>query len=292
MIINSQNLAALNTAFNASYQKGLAKVEPTWPTIATEVKSTSASNTYAWLGAWPRLREWIGDREVDNISAHDYTIKNRKFSGVVKVKADDIEDDQFGIYAPVFEEFGRSARVHPDELVYEAVRNGFVDLAYDKVPFFGDHKVGKKVVKNYQAGDKTPWYLLDCSRALLPFIYQNRRPYRLVRRDDPNKSDDVFDTDEFKYGIDCRANVGYGFWQMAFGSKAELTRENLRAAFADMGGQQDDKGNKLAVRATHLLVPPSLEFAARDLVVASVNAAGATNTDFNLVKVIASPYLG
>lgn len=292
MIINSQNLATLYVAFNAAYQRGFAAVEPQWSAIATEVKSTTGENEYGWLGAWPRLREWLGDRVVNNIAAHGYTIKNRKFESTVGVPADKIEDDQFGVYAPLFEEMGRAAAAHPDELVFDLIKTGFEQLAYDKVAFFGDHKVGKKVVKNYQAGDKAPWYLLDCSRALKPFIYQNRRPARFVRKDDPNKSDRVFETDEFRYGVDCRSNAGFGFWQMTFGSKADLTRENLREAFSAMSAQEDEKGKKLAIRATHLLVPPGLEFAARDLVMASVNAAGATNTDFNLVKVIASPYLG
>ena len=33
---------------------------------------------YGWLGSFPRLREWIGDRVIRNLSVHDWRIKNRK----------------------------------------------------------------------------------------------------------------------------------------------------------------------------------------------------------------------
>lgn len=292
MIINSANLQTLYTSFNAAYQKGFAGVTPLWGTIATEVKSSTAANEYGWLGSWPKLREWIGDRVVNNIASHGYTIKNRKFEGTVSVKADDIEDDQFGVYAPLFQEMGRASATHPDELVFEALKSGVDALCYDKLPFFSaNHKVGKKNVSNLQDGNKPAWFLLDCSRSLKPLVYQNRKPYRLIRKDDPQKSDKVFETDEFRYGVDCRASVGFGFWQMGFASKADLTRENLRAAYTALAKQEDENGKKLGVKATHIIVPTALEFAARDLVLASVNAAGATNTDYKLVEVVSTSYL-
>ena len=292
MIINTANLNTLYAGFNAAYQKGFAGVTPLWDTIATEVKSTTGSNEYGWLGSWPKLREWLGDRVVNNIAAHGYSIKNRKFESTVSVKADDIEDDQYGVYAPLFQEMGRAAGTHPDELVFETLKTGLTEKGYDKVPFFGNHKVGKATVSNLQAGAEPRWYLMDCSRALKPLVYQNRRPYRLIRKDDPSKSDKVFTTDDYSYGVDCRANVGFGFWQMAYASGAELTKDNLRAAFTAMAAQEDESGKKLGIRATHIIVPTTLEFAARDLILASVMAGGGTNTDLNLVKVVGTSYLG
>lgn len=292
MIINAGNLQTLFTSFNASYQKGFAGVTPIWSTIATEVKSSTAANEYGWLGSWPKLREWVGDRVVNNIASHGYTIKNRKFEGTVSVKADDIEDDQYGVYGPLFQEMGRASATHPDELVFEALKGGFVEKCYDKQAFFSAaHPVGKKNVSNLQAGAQPAWYLMDCSRALKPLVYQNRRPYRLIRKDDPQKSDAVFKTDNFEYGVDCRANVGFGFWQMAFASKAALTRENLRAAYTALAGQEDENGKKLGIKATHIIVPTALEFAARDLILADRNDGGGTNTDANLVKVVSIAYL-
>ena len=220
MIINATTLNTMYTAFSAAYQVGLSSGSPQWETIATMVPSTTRANEYGWLGSWPKLREWIGDREVNNISQFGYSIKNRTFESTVSVMAEDIEDDQLGIYTPMFTEMGRSVSTHPDELVFQGLKDGWTANAYDGVPFFGTHKVGKKNVANFKAGAEPAWYLLDCSRALKPMIYQRRRDYRLIRKDDPTKSDTVFNQNKFVYGVDGRSNVGYGFCQMAFGSKA------------------------------------------------------------------------
>ncbi|MDZ7903098.1 MAG: Mu-like prophage major head subunit gpT family protein, partial [Rheinheimera sp.] len=39
----------------------------------------------------------------------------------------------------------------------------------------------------------------------------------------------------FRYGVDLRANVGYGFWQMAIGVKKELTYATLWQAIENDG---------------------------------------------------------
>ena len=44
------------------------------------------------------MREWIGDREIQNLSASDYTIKNKDYELTVGVDRNDIEDDTLGIY--------------------------------------------------------------------------------------------------------------------------------------------------------------------------------------------------
>lgn len=51
------------------------------------------------------------------------------------------------------------------------------------------------------------WYLADVSRAVKPFVFQERDPVELVQRDnlqDPK----VFEQDVFTYGTRCRDNVG------------------------------------------------------------------------------------
>lgn len=63
----------------------------------------------------------------------------------------------------------------------------------------------------------TAWYLLDTTKALKPLIFQSRKAPEFVALTD-NKDANVFMRKEFLYGVDMRCNVGYGFWQMAYGS--------------------------------------------------------------------------
>jgi phage major head subunit gpT-like protein len=195
MIINAGNLAILFRSFNAAFQRGFAGVEPAWSKIATLVPSTTSEEDYGWLGDIPGLREWIGDRQIKNISQADYTIKNKKYESTVGVPRDKIKDDQYGVYAPLVEMLGNSAALHPDELVFGLLALAFATKCYDGQYFIdSDHPVKQKdgttaSVSNYQSGSGNPWFLLDTSRPLKPLIYQRREPYnfvQLTKEDDPN----------------------------------------------------------------------------------------------------------
>ena len=292
MILNATALANLTTGFKAAFTEGFRKnSEIHWPKVATLVPSTTKTETYAWLGQWPRLREWIGDRQVKNLSQGTYAITNKKFESTVAVKRDDIEDDQFGVYGPLFQELGFSAATHPDELVFALLAAGFATKCFDGQFFIDtDHPVGDGVVSNHGGGAGTPWFLLDTSRSLKPLIFQKRRDYKLTtltNLEDPN----VFMRDEFLYGTDARCNVGYGFWQAAYGSKVTLDAAGFNAAYAAMIAQKSDDGRPLGIRPTLLVVPPSLRDAANAVIKAERNANGATNTNQNAVEILVCPWL-
>ena len=270
MLITAGALAALNTGFRGDFNVGLTGYKPIWDKVATRVPSTRSANTYGWLGKFPSLRKWVGDRVIESMKAHGYQIVNEDFEATVAVDRNDIEDDELGIYAPMFAEMGRSAGIHPDELCFGLLGAGFTTPCYDGQYFFDtDHPVYPKadgtgtpvlsanvvVDAGYQG---EPWFLLDTSRALKPVIFQDRKSPQLIAM---TKVDDeaVFTRKEFRYGVDCRDAAGFGFWQLAFANKRALTPDNLWDSFSKMREFQADGGRKLGVKATLLVVPPSLE---------------------------------
>lgn len=293
-VINATTLANLFIGFKASFRGAFAKSTPLWPKVATRVSSTTRTETYAWLGQWPRIREWIGDRVIKKLKGEAYTLTNKPFETTISVPRDDIEDDQLGIYGPMFQELGQATAEFPDELVFAALAGGWTNKCYDGQPFFDDeHPVGpadaQVLVTNIQAGAGAAWYLLDNSRALKPLIYQDRRAFDLTALDNPNDPN-VFMKGEFIYGADGRLIAGYGFWQMAFSSKADLTAANYAAARAAMGSFKSDEGRPLNVRPNLLVVPPSLEGAALELVTAE-QINGTTNKWRGTAEVLVVPYL-
>lgn len=128
MIINAGALDGIFRGFNTSFNKGFQGAESQWGDVAMLVPSSTKELTYAWLGQVPRLREWLGDRVIKSISAYGYTIINRKFEATIEVGRDDIEDDQFGVYGPMFEDMGRAAKEHPDELIFALLGAGTTTL--------------------------------------------------------------------------------------------------------------------------------------------------------------------
>ncbi|MQX38599.1 Mu-like prophage major head subunit gpT family protein [Roseospira navarrensis] len=270
MLINKQNLHMVFEGYSTAFQKGFEGAPRFWDRVAMKVPSGSSSNAYGWLGQLPNVREWLGDRVVKNLRVHSYALENRTFESTIEVKRTDVEDDQYGVLAPLFGEMGHAASEHPDELVFSLLAGGFSGLCYDGKPFFAeDHPVfdAKGVaaaVSNMQTGTDPAWFLLDCSRSIRPMIFQERLPYKLTTLtsdDDQN----VFMRDTFLYGVRARANAGYGLWQLAFASKAPLTADNYEAARLAMRSLTGDEGRPLNVQPNVLVAPLSLESDARRL---------------------------
>nr|DAY58170.1 MAG TPA: major capsid protein [Caudoviricetes sp.] len=295
MIVNSATIKALNTAVKTVFQNAFAGAKTDYQKIAMTVPSTKASNTYPWLGNSFGLREWIGERVIQNIKEYDYPIKNKKYEGTVAIPETAIEDDDVGLYNPLIANMGDAAAKHPDELVFNLLKAGTSTLCYDGQNFFDtDHPVlvdGKAVsVSNFKTGSNAAWYLLDTSRPVKPLIYQKRKDYRLVKKDG-EKDDNVFMDGQIIYGVDGRGNAGYGFWQMAYCSKEDLTDATFEAAYAAMCSFKGDNGKPLGIKPTILVVPPQLRAKAHKIVTADKLANGQDNPNKGLVEVLDTPWL-
>jgi phage major head subunit gpT-like protein len=284
-IVTPAVLQALMVGYSRKFQEGQGMAKSQYLKVATKVPSGGKSTTYGWLGKWPAFREWIGDRVINAMAAHAYSIVNKPFESTIGVDRDDIEDDEIGVYAPLFQEMGRAAEVFPDELIFPLLDAGLAADCYDGQYFFDiDHPVYPNVdgtgvavsTPNYIDGAGPAWFLLDTTRALKPLIYQERRPMKFERMIDP-KDEQVFMSKQFRYGVDCRANAGYGFWQMAFCSKATLNADNIWAAYEAMKAFTADGGKKLGIRPNLLVVRSGQEKLAEETMKEIVNG-GETNT--------------
>ncbi|ODC03231.1 head protein [Terasakiispira papahanaumokuakeensis] len=269
-IVTPALVTALFTNWKGEFQAALKAAQSQHEKIATPINSTTKSNTYGWLGKFPRFREWIGDRVINDMQAHGYTITNKKYESTVGVPRDDIEDDEVGIYSPMMQEMGTMAALQPDELAFGLLGIGHTVTCYDGQNFFDtEHPVYPKadgtgepeLISNLDvpATDPGPaWFLLDTTRAIKPIILQNRRKPNFISM---TKLDDehVFTTDTFRFGVDCRRNVGFSFWQLAHMSRQPLNADNLWAGITAMRERKADGGQKLGVKPSILVVPPALE---------------------------------
>jgi phage major head subunit gpT-like protein len=266
MTPNDQNLAQLFLGFSTAFNKSLKNSQSFHKDVAMVVPSSSGGNNYGWMGAFPRMREWLGDRVINSLSAHTYVVTNRTFENTVSVPREAIEDDQYDVYGLIFERLGQDAAQHPDEMVFGLLANGFSTPCYDGQPFLSaSHPVGDprapSTVSNLQASSSPPWFLLDCGQPMKPMLFQERLPYQLEAYNNP-QSDHVFFKNQFVYGVRSRCNVGLGVWQLAYGSTAPLTPANYQAARAAMMSQVSDTGRPLGVKPTHLATVPANEGAA------------------------------
>lgn len=181
MVINDANLRAIYQGFNTIYNKAFAEAEPQYQKIATVVPSTTGEETYAWLGDIPGMREWIGDREIQNLTASDYTVKNKSFELTVGLPREAVEDDKIGLYNPSVQMLGQSAAMHPDELVFGLLKRGTTEKCYDGQAFFSDsHKIGKKTVSNKGKKKLGAESYAAARSSMMSITNSKGRPLRLI----------------------------------------------------------------------------------------------------------------
>ncbi len=142
LIVNRESLAALFTSLKTTFNNAFAAAPSTWQKIAMKVPSTTGQTDYAWLSKFPKMRRWIGEKNVKSLEAAKYTVTNEDWEATVEVDRNDIDDDNLGIYGPQAQMAGESAKQMPDEIVYEVVNGGFTTKCYDGQYFFDtDHPV-------------------------------------------------------------------------------------------------------------------------------------------------------
>ena len=298
MLVSTDNLNRLRVGFSAAMKRGLSGgAAIVSPKVCMTVTSTTKEQRYGWLGKLPKVREWIGARVVQNISEADYLIREKKFELTIGVDRDDIETDNLGQYNTLFEGMGEAARMDPEQLIWDLLKNGFTTNCYDGQFFFDvDHPVldaagNPTLVANTDGGAGTAWFLLDTTRVVKPLIKQVRRNFGEIVARDKVTDDNVFDLNEFRYGIDARMNFGYGFWQQAWGSKQTLNAANYAIARAAMAAFKGDNGRPLGIAPNLLVVPPSLEQAGRTILQSQLINGGESNPWAGTAELLVVPWL-
>jgi phage major head subunit gpT-like protein len=297
LITEAQASAAyigLKALFNAGFMATGSGVEDQWKEIALVVNSDTSEEEYGWMKNLSSIREWLGDRQVQNLAEASFKISNKHFEGTIGVPVDKIADRKLGGYSIAAQQLGQNARVFPNRLVFKLLAEGFGATGPDGQYFFdADHPVqtreGAVSVSNTGGGSGTAWYLLDTTKVVRPIIFQQRTPFK-PQELTSGDSDHVFKRNELLFGVDGRCNVGYGLWQTAYASRQTLTPDALWSARAGMMGLKGDNGEPLGITPNLLLVPPSLEMAAR-LTLEAVVISSTTNVMKGLMKVEVCPWL-
>jgi phage major head subunit gpT-like protein len=175
MLINGEKLAATFKGFDLVFSDALAAAPRHAERIAMMVSSSAREQAYPFVAAAPKVREWLGERQVHQLAAHDVAIKNRTHALTVELPRADLEDDQIGAYRGLFAELGHSVAEFKEELIFELLAEGFTRNGWDGVPFFpASHPITDATIgtvttwSNSGGGSGTPWFLLDVSRPIRP----------------------------------------------------------------------------------------------------------------------------
>lgn len=141
MLLTPANLSAMFTAFSLQYQAGYGSAEIFWRSLATLVPSATETMTYAWMEKIPKMRKWLGPRVVQNVAARGpRVVVNDPFELTLEVPKHKIQDDTYGLFAPLASAMGEQAAKWPDDVVGEKLLEN--PECFDGKAFFAsDHPV-------------------------------------------------------------------------------------------------------------------------------------------------------
>ena len=131
-----------------------------WKKFTMEVPSTTDTETYAWLGQLPNLREFVGERVVHDMTESKKTLQNKTWEMTIGVKRSAWEDDKVGMI---------QMKVQGMAAAYQEWLNGeaFKCLAYGKLTdatnpygeafddeafFSNSHVMGANTIDNLELG--------------------------------------------------------------------------------------------------------------------------------------------
>jgi len=181
MIINQANLVSLYKGFSAIFKEVFDSAPALYSRIATEVPSSSRQEEYHWLGRVPKMREWVGERLIQNLSEYTYTLKNLDWEATVAVDRNDVEDDSVGIYTPMVRALADAAATHPDELIFDLLANAFANPCFDGRSFFdASHPVGTGTQSNKATAALSSASYAAARSAMMSLTDENGKPLNVV----------------------------------------------------------------------------------------------------------------
>lgn len=128
MNITAANMDALfktfQTKFTEAQKKAQTRVTPNDllpEDIAVSFIAGGSSTQHSWLNQIKGIHVWVNQRVINNLQLGKLTVVNRDFENTVTVSRNEIEDDQYGVYAPLIGMMGADAENLWMKLALEAL---------------------------------------------------------------------------------------------------------------------------------------------------------------------------
>lgn len=111
--------------------------------LSMSFDSDQASEEYAWLGASPAMREWIGGRNAKGLRENNFSITNKKYEATLEILCDWLRRDKTGQVRQRIAQLAQRANTHWASLLSTLILGGPSTVCYDGQYFFDtDHSEG------------------------------------------------------------------------------------------------------------------------------------------------------
>lgn len=120
---------------------GFKGQQTSYQLFTSEITDTESLTIWEFLGGFPRVREWVGARHVNEFENYDYAIRSKDWELTIKIPYKKLLDASRTALSSLTRERSMQLgaqfrRDYPAEKIIEAIEAGTTALAYDGIAFF------------------------------------------------------------------------------------------------------------------------------------------------------------
>lgn len=177
-LITKEYMADVSKGLSKVFNNALSSHNKDYEKIATTIRANSINVEYRWLADMPGLKEWVGDRELKELSMYDYSIRKKDWEASIKVHRDVIEYDDLGIIKPQILALAMNVGEHYNDLAFGLLeKNG---NCYDGKKFFAkDHQINSVTFSNLGERELNKENFLATKAEMLRLYKENGAPLRI-----------------------------------------------------------------------------------------------------------------
>lgn len=176
--LNAAYMKEVSKGFKTIFNDVLKTQNSDYLKIATEVKANTISVDYSWIADMPSMREWVGDRVLNELSAWNYSIAKKDWESSIKVHRDVIEYDNLGIVKPRIKDLAAAVPEHYNSMSFGLLESN--GECYDGKKFFAsDHEINGAQFSNLGKLELTQSSFTDTMIAMGRLIKDNGNPLRI-----------------------------------------------------------------------------------------------------------------
>jgi phage major head subunit gpT-like protein len=300
MLANKRNVDGIFNGWKKDFaETSLFYASSDYAKVCTIIKSETETENYPRFDDVPDMREWLGDRVVNDLSVSNYSLRNKDYELTYALKRTQVEDNTWASQGIHVKQAAYVSATKPDRLVFgELLPNGFDPVkgkcSDGKAFFAANHQVGNGTKSNVLTGSGptlvNPWFIVDGRMPLKSFIFQDRKQPEFVVMD---KIDDeaVFTQGKIRWGVDSRWAAGYGLWQTIVGSTKKFSADSLEEALGLIAGQTNDKGVNLGLMGTMVIFGQSNRADILDVIGIDRIAGGMGNKNYKALELLRTSWL-
>lgn len=185
--------------------------------FTSRMPSTTRVETHTYMSNLPRLREFKGYTPFAKLVDSTYTVANKEFRVGVEVMKTNLDDDQIGGYLQTIQALPQQAQKDVGFKVLEHLAAGTSTTCFDGSNFFANsHTIGSgdNLLTADNSGNDGVTHkiiaLVVDNPVVKPVIFQDREPLSELQTDANTPQAAL--AKEYKYWVDTRFGLGYGYW--------------------------------------------------------------------------------